>query len=387
MCPQSSPGRGVLGLVRVVAAVVVGAVLLGGCATSSSAPAQEEAPRATRLRAEPLVIAHRGASGYLPEHTLAAYALGAELGADVIEPDLVPTKDHVLVVRHENFFGDSTDVAEHPEFADRRTTKVVDGVAVTDWFTEDFTLAELRTLRAREPKPELRPESATHDGEYLVPTFEEVLDLREKLTEDLGRTITIAPEIKHSTYFAALGLQLEPLVLKALRAHRLDQAGAPLVLQSMELTNLQVLAREGLAVPLVFLTKRKGSPYDLVAARDPRTWKDLLTPEGLRGLSADGIDVLGPDKVQVIGRQDDDDLGRPTRLVADAHAAGLQVMPYTFCAQNECLPADYRRGEEDAAVGDATGELLAFLRAGVDGVFTDEPDLGVAARAELLGAG
>ena len=385
MCPPPPPHRTGPGLVRAVVAVLAMAVLLGGCATT----AQDGSPPpvATRLRAEPLVIAHRGASGYLPEHTLAAYALGAKLGADVIEPDLVPTSDRVLVVRHENFFGDSTDVADHPEFADRRTTKVVDGVAVTDWFTEDFTLAELRSLRAREPEPGQRPESAAHDGKYLVPTFEEVLDLREELTEDLGRTITIAPEIKHSTYFAALGIELEPLVLKALRAHGLDEVGAPVVVQSMELTNLQVLAREGLAVPLVFLTKRKGSPYDLVAARDPRTWKDLLTPEGLRGLRADGIDVLGPDKVQVISREDDDDLGRPTRLVADAHAAGLQVMPYTFCAQNTCLPADYRSGEGPASVGNATGELLAFLRAGVDGVFTDEPDLGVAARAELLGAG
>ncbi len=383
MCPTQPPRRRVPGLVAAVAAVLAGTVLLGGCATTAAD--RPPAPSATRLRAEPLVIAHRGASGYLPEHTLAAYALGAKLGADVIEPDLVPTSDHVLVVRHENFFGDSTDVADHPEFADRRTTKIVDGVAVTDWFTEDFTLAELRTLRAREPEPRQRPESAAHDGRYLVPTFEEVLDLRVELTEDLGRTITIAPEIKHSTYFAALGIELEPLVLKALRSHGLDQPGAPVVVQSMELTNLQVLAREGLEVPLVFLTKRKGSPYDLVAARDPRTWKDLLTPQGLRGLRADGIDVLGPDKVQVISREDDDDLGRPTRLVADAHAAGLQVMPYTFCAQNQCLPADFRRGEGAAAVGDATGELLAFLRAGVDGVFTDEPDLGVAARAELLG--
>ena len=385
MSVPSTPPRRARATARVGVGILVAAGLLTGC--SSRVEPQAPAPVATRLRAEPLVIAHRGASGYLPEHTLAAYTLGAQQGADVIEPDLVPTKDDVLVVRHENFFGDSTDVADHPEFADRRTTKVVDGIAVTDWFTEDFTLAELRTLRAREPEPQLRPKSAAHDGQYLVPTFEEVLDLRESLSTQLGRSITIAPEIKHSTYFAALGHPLEPLVLKALRAHGLDKDGDPVILQSMELTNLQGLARDGLTVPLVFLTKRKGSPYDLVAARDPRTWKDLLTPDGLAGLKSDGIDVLGPDKVQVIARQDDDDLGRPTRLVADAHSAGLQVMPYTFCAQNVCLPADHRRGEGDASVGDATGELVAFLRAGVDGFFTDEPDLGVRARAEVVGAG
>src|SRR5215218_10994530 len=209
-------------------------------------------------KAKPLVIGHRGASGYRPEHTLASYRLAAKLGADYIEPDLVSTKDHVLVARHEPEISQTTNVADHPEFADRRTTKVIDGVSFTGWFTEDFTLAELKTLRAKERIPDIRPQNTAYDGEFEVPTFQEVIDLRERLSRQLGREIGIYPETKHPTYFRSIGLPLEPPLVEALEANGLDAPGAPVYVQSFEVGNLQAL-RSQLDVPLVQLFAGKST--------------------------------------------------------------------------------------------------------------------------------
>ena len=328
-------------------------------------------------------MGHRGAAGYRPEHTLAGYQLAAEQGADFIEPDLVSTKDHVLVARHENNIAGTTDVADHPEFADRRTTKTIDGRRVTGWFTEDFTFAELRTLRARERIPDVRPDNTRYDGKFRVPTFSEILSLRASLSQSLGRTIGVVPELKHPTYFASIGLPLEPLLASALRAHRLDSADSPVIVQCFELTPLLLLrTRYGVTVRTLLLTMANGSPYDLVTAGRAQPYSKLLEPEGLAELARDGIDMLGPSKEQVIPVRGGK-LGSPTHLVADAHRAGLWVMPYTFRAENQFLPASLRVGTDPDHPGRGLPEEEAFLRAGVDGLFCDEPDLCVRARQQI----
>ena len=329
-----------------------------------------------------LVIAHRGASGYRPEHTLAAYELGVGLGADYIEPDLVMTADGVLVDRHEPEIGGTTDVADRPEFADRRTTKRVDGSLVTGWFVDDFTLAELKTLRAKERLPDLRQESRTYDGRFEVPTIEEVLQQREGLSRSTGRSIGIIPEIKHSTYLHEQGLDPEAEVMRLVRKHHLNHRRAPLWIQSFELTALKDLRTEHrLRARTILLTSATGGPYDL--HEDGTTYAELTTRESMRELSR-WIDGLGPAKEQVVERNDDGTLGEPTSFVDDAHDAGLEVMPHAFRAENEFLPTDYRNGSDPADFGRAVDEALVFLRAGVDGVFCDQPDVCVEARKDYL---
>ncbi|KQU66317.1 glycerophosphodiester phosphodiesterase [Phycicoccus sp. Root563] len=359
----------------------------GRTTTSSATDRADRTATTDRVRKTtgPLVIAHRGASGYRPEHTTGAYELAVALGADYIEPDLVMTKDGVLVDRHEPEISGTTDVADHPEFASRRTTKNLDGVATTGWFTEDFTLAELRTLRAKERLPQIRQENTLYDGRYRVPTFEEVLALREKLSKEYGRKIGIIPEIKHSTYFHAKGLNPEAALIKAVRKHRLDTPKAPLWVQSFELTNLvELRTTYGYRANEVFLAGATGAPYDLVSKGDPRTYADLLAPASLKRLSRT-IDGIGPDKNLVIGRRADGTLASPTGLVAAAHAAGLKVTPYTFRAENTFLPTDYRVGSDPADFGRAVDEVVEFMKAGVDGVFCDQPDICVTARKDFLG--
>ena len=328
-----------------------------------------------------LVIGHRGASGYRPEHTLASYELAARLGADFIEPDIVVTKDGVLVCRHEPEIGGTTDVASRPEFAGRRATKVLDGVSVTGWWIEDFTLAELKTLRAVERLPAVRQENTLYDGRFEVPTLREVLDLRIRLSRELGREIGVYPETKHPTYFQRLGLALEPRLLAALRRYRLNSRHAPVFVQSFETANLRQLRAQGLRSRAVQLLSAAGAPYDFVAAGDPRTYADLATPAGLAAVAryADGI---GPEKGRVVPRAADGALGAPTALVGDAHDAGLVVHPYTFRAENTFLPADLRRGANTADFGRAIDEQVTFLRTGIDGLFTDQPDVGVVARED-----
>jgi glycerophosphoryl diester phosphodiesterase len=243
---------------------------------ATARPLERHDPRTTA----PIVIGHRGASGYRPEHTLASYRLAIRLGADFVEPDLVSTKDGVLVARHENEIGGTTDVAEHPEFADRKTTKTIDGRSVTGWFTEDFTLAELKTLHAKERLPLVRPDNTRYDGRFEVPTLDEVLSLVRQEERRTGRRIGVYPETKHPSYFDDLGLSLEEPLVATLRRHGLDRAGSGVFIQSFETANLRELA--GVTrVPLVQLIDASGAPYDFVEAGDPRTYRDLTTPEGL----------------------------------------------------------------------------------------------------------
>lgn len=332
---------------------------------------------------QPIVIAHRGASGYRPEHTLESYRLAIEMGADYIEPDLVSTRDGVLVARHENDISGTTDVAERPEFIERRTTREIDGVPVTGWFTEDFTLAELRTLRARERLPEVRPEAAHYDGHFLVPTFDEVIALAREESARRGRTIGIYPETKHPSYFDSIGLPLEPPLLAALERAGWTDSTAPVFIQSFETENLRML-RGRTGVRLVQLMEAQGRPYDLVRRGDPRSYADLATPAGLAEI-ATYADAIGPNKALVIPRGADGRLLPPTPLVADAHAAGLRVHPWTFRRENVFLPADFQAGDPadptfSRLPGDLRAEIAAFLAAGVDGLFSDNPDIAVEAR-------
>lgn len=323
----------------------------------------ETAPRSASSMARPLLIAHRGASGHRPEHTLEAYALGAAMGADAIEPDLVPTRDGHLIARHENEISETTDIAEHPEFADRRTTKVIDGTERSGWFTEDFELAEIRTLRATERLSHLRPKSAAYDGQFGIPTLAEILNLIRQLEAEHGRAIGVYPEIKHPAYFASLGLDLEPRV-----AHALAMAGYTARtdlawVQSFELASLRTL--RGLTdLRLVYLV-------DLPDG-------DRLTPDTLAEI-VPVADVLGPHKHLVVPVGDDGALASPTTLVRDAHAAGLEVHPWTVRAENAFLPPALRSSDTDAEHGDLAAEVRALVEAGVDGLFSDHPDLAAAA--------
>ncbi|HEU5155731.1 MAG TPA: glycerophosphodiester phosphodiesterase [Streptosporangiaceae bacterium] len=356
----------------VLAAGITAPILGAGPALAGARPGRRDRDRP---RSRPLVIGHRGASGYRPEHTLASYELAARMGADFIEPDLVATKDGVLVARHEPEIGGTTDVAARPEFADRRRTVSLDGVSVTGWFTHDFTLAELKTLRAVERLPQVRQRNTLYNGLFEIPTFQEVLDLRARLSTELGRRIGVYPETKHPTYFRDLGLELETPLTRVLRRNRLDHPDAPVFVQSFEARNLQALHDEHrLRVPLIFLTAATGNPFG-----DPRGYADYLTPAGLRGL-AEFVSGIGPDKNQIIPRNPDGTLGTPTGLVADAHRAGLALHPYTFRAENQFLPVDYRVTDDPNAYGRAIDEQITFLRAGIDGLFTDQADIGVLAR-------
>lgn len=329
--------------------------------------------------AEPHIVGHRGASGYRPEHTLASYALAAYLGADFMEPDLVTTRDGVLVCRHESEISGTTDVAQRPDLADRRTTRSVDGEAVTGWFVEDLTLAELRTLRAVERLPQLRQHNTAYDGLWSVPTFEELLQLREQVSERLGREVGVYPETKHPTYFRELGLPLEEPMVELLRRYGLDRRDAPVYLQSFELSNLQAL-RSGMGVQarLVFLTSPVGGPFN-----DERTYAELVTREGMATYAAD-IDGLGPHLHQVIATDEDGALAQETGFVADAHANGLTVCPWTVRAENAQLPLNYQVGSNERDFGRALDYLQRFFAAGVDGIFTDMPDLGHTARELFL---
>jgi glycerophosphoryl diester phosphodiesterase len=332
------------------------------------------APATDTPPAAPVVIGHRGASGYRPEHTLEAYRLAAEQGADFIEPDLVITRDGVLVARHENEIGGTTDVAELPQFADRRATKEIDGTPITGWFAEDFTLAELKTLRARERIPLARPGNTAYDGRFDVPTFDEILDLRERLSEGLGREIGIYPETKHPSFLREAGLPLEPPLEAALASRGLDRPDAPALVQSFEPGNLRELAGR-LRTPLVQLIGARGRRV----WGDGRTYEQLATEAGLRDIAtyAQGV---GPAKEHIVPRAPGGASGEPTGFVALAHAAGLFVHPYTFRRENQFLPLELRSSADPAGVGDALAEVRAFLALGVDGIFTDNPDIAVAAR-------
>ena len=360
-----------------VAAIAVGTMATPASATPSTATGTKMAAGADR--AQPItVFGHRGASGYRPEHTLASYSLAIDLGADYIEPDLVSTKDGVLVARHENDITATTDVAAHPEFAQRKATKTVDGIAETGWFTENFTLKELKTLRAKERLPAVRPGNTRYDGLFEIPTFDEVLALAKKEGRKRGRTIGVAPETKHPSYFRSIGLPLEEPLLLSIRKAGLNSAHSKIIIQSFETSNLRRLAKQT-KVPLEQLTSATGAPYDHVVAGDPRTYADIMTPAGLRDV-ASYADWLGPEKNSAIPRDSRGFLTEPAPLVTDAHNVGLKVIAYTFRDENQFLPADFRTGTDPKAKGDIFGELRAFFEAGLDGVFADYPDSADAAR-------
>lgn len=324
-----------------------------------------------------VVIAHRGASGYRPEHTLGAYQLAIRQCADYIEPDLVVTKDGVLVDRHEPEIGGTTDVSAHPEFADRKVTKLLDGTPVTGWFAEDFTLAELRTLRAVERLPQLRPANTAYDGKYRVPTFAEVLKLATSSRTCSGKQVGIIPEIKHSTYFHAQGVDPERKAVALLRKYGLTSHRDPVVIQSFEVSNLQRLNRMT-KVKLVQLVDCQGAPYDLVSQGRDVTYADLSSAAGLRFISR-YADQVGLCKNVMIPRTANDTLGEPTPVIRNAHRAGLTVVGWTFRRENSFLPAEYRSSADPAAPGDLVGEIRTFLKAGMDQFFTDNPDVGVRA--------
>ncbi|MFI5686247.1 glycerophosphodiester phosphodiesterase [Streptomyces sp. NPDC051636] len=332
----------------------------------------------------PTVIGHRGASGYRPEHTFGSYQLALDLGADVVEAgDLVPTKDGHLVCRHEPEIGGTTDVADHPEFAGRRTTKVLDGVSTTGWFTEDFTLAELKTLRAVERIPANRPHNTLYNGRWEIPTFEEVLRWQDEQTRKRGRQVWIYPETKHPTYFRKLGLGLEERVANLLRKYGKDKRNSPVILQSFEPSSIQRLNTLVDNPLVVLLSTADSRPWDFVEAGDPRTVADLVTPKGLREIAgyAQGI---GPTLDLVVPKDANGRLTTPTTLVKDAHAVGLVLHPYTMRNENPFLPAEFRKGTAADAYGDVFGAFKAYFATGIDGVFTDNADTGVLARADFV---
>ncbi|MCX4961713.1 MULTISPECIES: glycerophosphodiester phosphodiesterase [Streptomyces] len=370
--------RTVLGAAVLAAGTGITGLTAGSAAAAEGGYGEGRGDGGYRDLPYPTVIGHRGASGYRPEHTIGSYQLALDLGADVVEQDLVPTRDGHLVCRHENEIGGTTDVAEHPEFASRRTTKSVDGVSVTGWFTEDFTLAELRTLRAKERIPAVRQRNTLYDGQWAVPTFEEVLRWADREGKRRGRRVWLHVETKHPSYFRGLGLGLEEPLAKLLRRYGRDGRGAAVFLQSFEPSSIQRLSRLVSAPRVVLLSAADTRPWDFELAKDPRTVADLVKPEGLKWIAgfAQGI---GPTMDLILPRDAAGKLGAPTTLVKDAHARGLLLHPYTARNENSFLPAEYRRGTDPAAYGNALGAFRTYFEQGIDGIFTDNPDTGLLA--------
>ncbi|CAG9782967.1 unnamed protein product [Diatraea saccharalis] len=328
----------------------------------------------------PLVIGHRGASGYVPEHTLGSYALAITLGTDYVEPDLVMTKDGHLIARHDNELGLTTDVSEHTEFASRHKNKTVDGKEIEGWFTEDCTLEEIKTLRAVERIPGIRPGNARLNGAFTVPTFQEIINLVKSLQVSQSRTIGIYPEIKHSTHFKNLGLPMERAVVDILHKNDYQSHESPIYIQSFEITNLKELKEiTNLRLLQLYESDFSMQPYDQVVAGTGYTYGDMSTPQGLKEVAKYAY-AVGPDKTAIIPRDSNNRLGVTTNFVHDAHAAGLKVHPYTFRAENTFLPAEFRSSTNEDDVGDLSSEIRAYLNAGIDGLFSDQPDIPVRVR-------
>ena len=335
----------------------------------------------------PTLIAHRGASALRPEHTIAAYTQAIEDGADIIEPDLVATKDGHLVARHENAIAilnadgslreSTTDIATRPEFAALLTTKTIDGTAIRGWFTEDLTLAQLKTLRAVERIPAIRPGNVAFNGQFQVPTLQEVIDLAKSKSIEKGRTIGVYPETKHSTYFKSINLPLERRLLEVLTTNGWNSKDAPVFIQSFEVANLKEM-RALTTARIVQLLSSSGRPYDFVAAGalEARSYADLITPAGLREVAtyANGI---GPSKDMVIPLINGN-LGTPTSLVANAKAVDLITHIYTLRPENNFLPTNLKKAPvtDNTVRGDSVTEIQTFLQAGVDGFFTDDSAVG-----------
>lgn len=315
-----------------------------------------------------IVIAHRGASGERPEHTLAAYERAIDQGADYIEPDLVVTKDMVLVARHENELSDTTDVAAHEEFADRKRSKTIDGRLVSGWFAEDFTLAELRTLRAKERLPSLRTKNAQFDSLYAIPTFAEILQLVEAKEAETGRRVGIYPELKHPDFLLQQGFDTVDLLVTALRQADLDEAEDAVFIQSFEVGTLRRLDTM-VEVPLVLLVTPGSGPADEPAL----SYEEMLTPAGLAEV-AKYADAIGAD-LRLVFNAD----GTPTGLAEKVHGAGLKLHGWTLRKENAFLPPALRRGSAENAAGDVPAMVALLRAAGLDGVFTDDPGLVVPA--------
>ncbi|MBS2033453.1 glycerophosphodiester phosphodiesterase [bacterium] len=326
---------------------------------------------------KPIVIAHRGASGYLPEHTLEGYELAVRQGADYVEPDLVPTKDGHLVARHENDISDTTNVAEHPEFAGRKTSKSVDGRQITGWFTEDFTLAELKSLRARGRNRA----SHAYDGRFSIVTFEEILRAVRGWEKSYGRTIGVYPETKHPSYFRRIGLPIEDKMLAILSRYGYQGANAPVYIQSFEVSNLKRL-HQMTEIPLVQLVDDAGAPQDWVESGRKETYADMVKPAGLAEI-ASYASAVSPYKLMLIRRNPDGSLAADTGLIQAAHEAGLKVHSWTFRAENSFLPPALRIGSDPEANGSLKDEVRVYFEAGLDGVFSNMPDQAAAARDQL----
>ncbi len=348
---------------------------IAGITLMSLEGSAKEAPLAARV----LVIGHRGASALRPEHTLASYGKAIADGADFIEPDLVMTRDGVPVARHENEISGTTDVAQHAEFASRKATKTIDGHAVTGWFTEDFTLDELKSLRARERLPQLR--GTVYDGKFQVPTLDEIIDFVAAESATRNRLIGIIPEIKHGTYFQKIGLPMEDRVLAILAAHEYTTV-APVEIQSFEIANLRYLhgklGDSHRNIRLLQLIDDAGEqPYDVVAAGGKLTYGEMMTPAGLREI-ATYANAIGPNIRAIIPLAADGTLGKPTSLVHDAHAVKLELHPYTFRPENQFQAKNFWKGSDAATVNEAgsEAEIRAYLDAGIDAFFTDDPAVG-----------
>ena len=353
--------------------LLLAALALGVAAVEAASPVQDSATWRTLDGRPPLVIAHRGASGYRPEHTLASYTLAIEMGADYIEPDLVATRDGQLVARHEPLLDDTTDVQSHPEFANRRTTKQLDGKSVTGFFASDFTLAEIKQLRAVQSNP---ARSKEYDGRFEIPTFEEILDLAERESQQRGRTIGVYPETKHPSFHLVLNLPLEERLLDALRRRKLDRADGPVFIQSFESANLQYL-RAKTKLPLVQLLDDGALLYDatgksVTAVRIPQYGdkRGGAAPQNLDDV-AKYANAIGPWKRQIMREVKTPQL-LPTTVIEQAHAAGLRVHTYTFRSEPATLAPEYQN--------DPQLEYRQFYALGIDGVFSDFPDAALKAR-------
>ena len=367
---------------------IVGCVTLIVSAAACTTVAQiGEQPRTTSAVGNPIpvVIAHRGASGYLPEHTLAAYSTAILQGADFIELDLVATRDGHLIARHDNVLNLTTDVAERAEFQNRRSEKLVDGEVINGWFSEDFTLEEIRRLRAIERIPGIRPANARFDGQFGIPTLAEALELSQFMQATRDKPIGLYIEIKHAAYFRRLGLEMETPLASILRASGYSEAHHRVLLQSFEIGSLRRL-RALTNLSLVQLLAGNGQPQDVVAAGGSKTYAEMATAAGLQEIAhyADGV---GPEKTRYLIPRDGANrllINEASDFVKLAHAAGLFVHVYTFRAENQFLPENYRRSADSTEFGNLAEEILLFLDLGIDGFFTDQPGIGVAAVERFL---
>jgi glycerophosphoryl diester phosphodiesterase len=339
------------------------------------------------VRPHPLVIGHRGAPGYRPEHTRSSYELAIALGADAVEPDIVATRDGVLVLRHENEISGTTDVASRDEFAPRRTTKTIEGSAQTGWFTEDFTWAELSTLRARERLPKIRQSSSTFDGQAPLLRLGELLQVLDAASDEQNRAVGLVAEIKHAAYFESIGLPLDELVAAELVGSGWNSGDGRLTVESFEKTVLDQLRARGIRSKNVFLLEAAGSPPDLVArfGTSADSYASFLTRDGLRMLARD-VEGISVEKKMIVPVPDPDSTRISSVLVDAAHAVGLEIYCWTLRPENRFLAGEFRRGKDPSAFGDWESEFALILSTGIDGVFADQADLAVAAREAVFGS-